>query len=139
MGTIRIERPQKNRHKGQGTTGCCPQNVVRVESFTKHKKKNTGNHPERSILMAQRETLKQSPSSCYVHDNDESLCVGSRCIDARAYLWSSIIRGSRKIRESRVMELVTPYLLPNNFSLRLDVRFLARLFGQDKPNLTDKK
>ena len=26
-----------------------------------------------------------------------------------------------------------------NTTLRLDVRFLARLFGQDKPNLTDKK
>ena len=27
----------------------------------------------------------------------------------------------------------------NWHTLRLDVRFLARLFGQDKPNLTDKK
>ena len=28
---------------------------------------------------------------------------------------------------------------PLSTSLRLDVRFLARLSGQDKPNLTDKK
>ena len=34
---------------------------------------------------------------------------------------------------------MTPPFLFSLLSLRLDVRFLARLFGQDKPNLTDKK